>query len=125
MSGKNGNGLKSLYKIEVLILKMLPLCIASFCFLNTLLSYFHIDTSIFSYTAGIGVIPLGFMYISSYCFKFCAYHRIPLHYIGVNNLLCWVDLKYSIPISDLTYLCVHLMLAFICIVFILYLKFKL
>lgn len=115
---------KSLFKIEMVLLKRLPMVIAGMYFLNTILSYFGIDYAAISYLAGVGMIPLLFLYITSYCFRFCSYHRMPLHYIIINNVLCWVDYNYEIPISNLKYLCLHVMLAFIFIVIMIYLKIR-
>ena len=52
------------------------------CFLaNTILSCFAIETEVLSYTAGIGILPLLFIYLSSSVFKFCVYHRMFIYYI--------------------------------------------
>lgn len=47
---------------------------------NTVSSYLDIDLPILASIAGMSLIPLVFMYISSYVFRFCEYHRIFLHY---------------------------------------------
>lgn len=41
---------------------------------NTVSSYFGVDIPILASIAGMSLIPLIFMYISSYVFKFCEYH---------------------------------------------------
>ena len=49
------------------------------CFLaNTILSYFGIETEVLSYVAGIGILPLLFIYLSSFVFKFCVALRKPI-----------------------------------------------
>lgn len=115
---------KNLFKIEMVLLKALPMLMAGMYFLNTILSYFGIDYCAISYLAGVGMIPLLFLYITSYCFRFCSYHRMPLHYILINNVLCWTDYNYEIPVSDLEYLCLHAIIAFVCIVIMIYLKIR-
>ena len=114
--GKSGSGLMTLYKIEVYLLKILPLLMAGLYFLNTVLSYLNLDYEVISYLAGVGIIPLLFLYISSYCFKFCSYHRMPLHYIVANDIVCWVDGNWPLPVDDLEYLSLHCVVAFVCIV---------
>ena len=52
--------------------------------LNSILSYFNIDLVILSYIGGVSLIPILFIYITSYTFKFCEYHRMFLHYIVVT-----------------------------------------
>ena len=52
---------------------------------NTVSSYFGVDIPILASIAWMSLIPLIFMYISSYVFKFCEYHRMFLHYIAVEG----------------------------------------
>lgn len=115
----------ALYKLEILFLKIIPMVLAG-CFLaNTILSYFGIETEVLSYIAGIGILPLLFIYLSSFVFKFCIYHRMFIYYIFTNNIICFIDDKYGIPISCRNYLVLHLIAAAIFLFIILYLKFKL
>ena len=72
---------KSLYKLQLILLKAMPMCMAFFCWLNTLLSYFDIDCEILTHVGGCSVITLIFIYLSSYVFRFCEYHRMFLHYV--------------------------------------------
>lgn len=115
----------ALYKLEILFLKIIPMVLAG-CFLaNTILSYFGIETEVLSYIAGIGILPLLFIYLSSFVFKFCVYHRMFIYYIFTNNIICFIDDKYGIPISYRSYLVLHLIVAATFLFIILYLKFKL
>lgn len=66
---------KLLYKITVIVLKILPMLLAFITLLNSILSYFNIDLVILSYIGGVSLIPILFIYITSYTFKFCEYHR--------------------------------------------------
>lgn len=66
---------------------------------NTVSSYLDIDLPILASIAGMSLIPLVFMYISSYVFRFCEYHRIFLHYIAINdiiNIYDWYDVYVAI-----------------------------
>lgn len=114
----------ALYKLEILFLKIIPMVLAG-CFLaNTILSYFGIETEVLSYIAGIGILPLLFIYLSSFVFKFCVYHRMFIYYIIVNNVLCFIDDKWGIPISNIEFVLLHIILAGISLFLILFLKFK-
>ena len=94
---------KSLYKIELLLLKTIPY-ILSFCYItNTVLSYLCIEFEIFSMICGISLLPFIFILISSFVFKFCRYHRIMIYYVGISEFLAWVDYYHYIPISTNTY----------------------
>lgn len=71
---------------------------------NTVSSYFGVDIPILASIAGMSLIPLIFMYISSYVFKFCEYHRMFLHYIAVNdiiNIYGWDNFTHEVVYSNL------------------------
>lgn len=106
---------KQLYKIELLLLKYIPFILALLHFSNTILSYYNLEHRIINYLADVSIIPLAFLYISSYVFKFCSYHRIFLHYIVINNLICIYDVYVGIPITDFNYLMFHTLILFIII----------
>jgi hypothetical protein len=113
-----------LYKIELYLLKIIPMLLAGIHLTNTVLSYYGIDIIIFSYIGSVSLIPLIFLYISSYVFKFCEYHRMFLHYIVVNNLINIYDYYIGIPIDAKELFITHLIIAGICLIVILYLYVK-
>ena len=115
---------KRLYRIELYILKVIPMVLAGLYALNTILSYFGIDWQIFSILGGISLFPLAFLYISSYTFRFCKYHRMFLHYVVLNDVICWIDYKFAIPIDNWEYLMIHIIVMFVCISLVVYFKFK-
>lgn len=87
---------------------------------NTVLSYYDIDLPILSYIGGYSILMLIFLYLSSYIFKFCKYHRIFIHYITVTWILNIIDLYIGIPIGDLSYILLQLIIAGISLFTILY-----
>lgn len=101
-------------------LKILPMLMAGLYLTNTILSSFGIDYSIFSYLTGIGVIPWIFILMSSYQFKFCEYHRMFLWYILGNNIICWTDWEFGLPISNWWLFTVHIAFTGICLFLVLY-----
>jgi hypothetical protein len=102
---------KALYKLFLGFLKIIPMTMAGLYLMNTVLSYFDIDYSIFSYLAGIGFIPWLFILLASYTLRFCEYHRMFLWYILVNNAVCWTDDNFGLPVSDREYLVLHFIIA--------------
>ena len=96
---------KLLYKVTVIVLKILPILLAFITLLNSILSYFNIDLVILSYVEGVSLITILFIYVAFYTFKFCEYHRMFLHYIVVTWIINIIDLYIGIPINDLEYLC--------------------
>ena len=64
---------KLLYKVTVIVLKILLILLAFITLLNSILSYFNIDSVILSYIGGVSLITILFIYITSYAFKFYKY----------------------------------------------------
>ena len=112
---------KTLYKIELGLLKVIPMILALTALLNSILSYFGIDLYILSYIGGVSIFTMLFLYLSSYVFKFCEYHRMFLHYIVSAWIINIIDYYVGIPISDLEYLCLQMIIAGISLFIILYL----
>lgn len=115
---------KDLYKIELYLLKVMPMLLAAIYLVNTVLSYYDIIIPVLSHIGGLSFIPLVFMYVSSYVFRFCSYHRMFLHYIVVNNSINLIDYYYTLPISDWELLILHISVAGIILFIILYLYVK-
>lgn len=113
-----------LYKVELYLLKIIPILLACIHLANTVLSYYGIDIVVFSYIGSVSLIPLIFLYISSYVFKFCEYHRMFLHYIVVNNAINIYDYYIGILITARELFAIHLIIAGICLIIILYLYVK-
>lgn len=93
--------------------------------MNTILSYFCIDLVILSIIGGMSLLPLLFLYISSYVFKFCAYHRMFLHYIVVNDCINYLDYYMENGLCEArTFLLLQIIVAGVFMYIILYLKFR-
>jgi hypothetical protein len=91
---------KTLYKTELYLIKVIPMIFAGLSLLNDVLSYFYIDVPLLSYIASVSVLTLIFMYLSSVVFKFCAYHRMFIHYTAVNWVLNIIDYYIGIPLDS-------------------------
>lgn len=115
---------EALYKIQLYLLKVIPMVMAFICLLNTTLSYFDIDLPVLSYISSNSILTVVFFYISSYVFKFCEYHRMFIHY----NTLMWVlniyDMYIGVPISDRSIFSIYLIITSIFMFIILYLYVK-
>lgn len=92
--------------------------------LNTILSYFGMDWAILSYIGGVSLLPLAFLYLSSYVFQFCGYHRMFLHYTVITNAVNIYDYYVGIPLETRELLCVHAAVTGICLFLILYMYVK-
>lgn len=115
---------KLLYKIELVLIKYIPYALALICFINTTFSYFGIDLIFLSYLGYTSLLTLAFLYISSYTFKFCIYHRLSLHYILINDILNIFDEYIGIPLDDRGLYSVYVIIVFIFITIAIYEHYK-
>lgn len=110
------------YKVELCFLKLIPMLIALCYWLNTTLSFIGIDAPIFSYIGGMSLLPLLFVYLSSFVFGFCAYHRMFLYYVFVSDATSYYDLYIGIPMDDRTLFMVEEIATGLFMFVVLYLK---
>lgn len=115
---------KALYKLELYLIKIIPMLMALGNLVNTVLAYFYIDVPLLSYMCGTSILVLMFLYLSSYVFRFCKYHRMFIHYVTFNWLLNIVDYYIGIPLNSKYLLFVYLIITGITMFIIVYLKFK-
>ena len=101
---------KLLYKLEIISLKFIPYILAILCFINTILLNIGIVMSLLNAIGFVSPIVLIFLYLSSYTFKFCEYHRVPLHYIVLNNILNSLDYHFQFAITDYDFILIHSLL---------------
>lgn len=113
---------KSLYKIVLYSIKVIPMVISGIYLLNTVLSYFNIDLELFSYL--VQFLFIGFMYAASFAFKFCSWHRVFIHYILIILILNIIDYHVGIPLSNKAMVTLYIIIATVCLFLALYLKFK-
>lgn len=113
---------KSLYKTELYLIKIIPMLFAGLSLLNTILSYFNIDIPLISYIGSVSILTLIFMYLSSYVFKFCIYHRMFIHYTSLNWVLNIIDYYIGIPLSNRGLFIFYMSLTGIFLFLILYLR---
>ena len=93
------NSLK--HKSYLILTKYIPHILAIFYALYTLLGCLGIDAIPISYIVHVSLLPGIYMYFTSVIFRFCYVHRLPLYYIGVNELVTVSDYYLNIPLSDL------------------------
>lgn len=115
---------KLLYKAELYLIKVIPMVLSGIALLNTILSYFYIDVPLLSYLGGVSVLTIAFLYLSSYVFKFCAYHRMFIHYITLNWVLNIIDYYIGIPLDNKELFMMYMIITGIFLFIVLYLKFK-
>lgn len=77
---------KSLYKLFLITLKYLPHLIGTLYFIYAILSM-YLDVYFMNYIISLSILPLLYILISSFVFKFCTTHRLPIYYILSLNIL--------------------------------------
>lgn len=113
-----------LHKALLIFLKVIPMMLALTALLNTLFSYFDIEAEYLSYIAALLIIA--FLYVASYVFQFCNYHRMFLHYFVVTLVMNIIDYYWGIPISDKELFILYMAITgiFLFIILFLYMKCK-
>ena len=77
----------SKYKFLLIFVKYSPWLLGFIYFLGSILLYFNIYTSILSWIGFTGLLPIIILYLNSIAFEFCIWHRLPLYYIFICNIL--------------------------------------
>ena len=98
------------HKSFLILLKYIPHFIAFGYVLTTLLEFLGFNMIVFGYFIHLSLLPWLFIYIASFIFKYCYVHRLPLYYIGLNEILVVSDYYIQLPLSDSNLLIVHLLL---------------
>ena len=115
---------KLLYKLQLILIKVIPMVMDFICLLNTVLSYYDIDLEFLSYIGSYSILMVAYLYVSSYVFRFCKYHRMFLHYIVINTAINTYDAYIGVPLSDRDLFAMYLSITGIFLFIILYLYVK-
>lgn len=100
------------HKSFLVILKYIPYIISLAYAINTLAYIFNYDLIGLGYIFTLPLLAWVFMLLTSFVFKYCVIHRLPLYYILVNDLLNVTDYYIGIPISARNLLYLHLLVIF-------------
>lgn len=107
MSKENIN--KNLYKLTIITLKFLPIVMASAFMISNVI---HITiVQMICHIIGLNVAQFLFIYLTSYAFKFCNYHRIFIHYLVLIQTINVIDWYIEIPISDKAMQITHIVIS--------------
>lgn len=97
---------KNLYKVTLELLKVIPMLFAFCDALHTILDLCGVDAPALSYFGGISFLTLAFLYLISFVFRFCVYHRMFLHYVLVNNIISTLEFTVGLPVNFLGLCCI-------------------
>lgn len=111
---------KLMYKLELVSVKYTPIIVAFSILIGLILSYLEIAMPLIDTLFGASIIATIPMYISSYTYKFCSYHRMFIHYIVLVHLIDTCDILIGIPLDDFNLLILYLIITGIFLLLILY-----
>jgi hypothetical protein len=100
---------KELYKVDLFLLKLLPMIMAFSYIIAQYAAYFNIGSGpifviqVTTHYLGLLLAPMMFMLISSKVFQFCNYHRMFIYYILVTQLMNITNWYAKIPVSNFAY----------------------
>lgn len=104
------------HKGFLVILKYIPHSIGLVYILCTILGFFGIDSNLVGCFFHISLISWFYLLLTSILFKFCYVHRLPLYYIGANELITCSDYYIGIPLEEFNLAVLHALL----IIFLIY-----
>ena len=98
---ETSNNIK-LFKVFVLVSKVLPMVLAFCHFVHIATAYFNIDTTYLNYISSISLLTVAYLYLASYTLKLCPYYRMFLHYCVLVDIVNIYDYYIGIPVDDVT-----------------------
>ena len=98
---------RSEYKLLIIVLKFIPMLTALCYMSSTIFNYFGYNIEPLSNIGGMSLLTWLFIYLASIVFNFCAYHRMFLWYILIDDLFNIIDYYITIPISTDNILMLH------------------
>lgn len=112
------------YKIYLICLKYIPFLVAVLSLIASILGCLGISIGLFPVAAYMGLLPTIFWILSSFTFKCCIWHRLPIYYCWVNNVVSWIDFRWTIPFNNLQMILVYSIVALVFIILGMYFKNK-
>ena len=114
---------RNTFKRFILVTKITPVLIALVYLITTILSFIGISEIPLNQIGGVSLIPILYLYIASYTFHLCAYHRMFLHYSVIINAINCYDYYIGIPISSKYYIAIIACITIVTMMIIIKMKF--
>ena len=121
---RSGANDRLFYKMELSLLKIIPMLIAGMYMADTVLFCLDVSMALPSFFFGTSLLPLLFIYLSSFVFQFCEWHRIFIYYVFVINMLNYLSLYSAFCFDNDKMIAVHLIVAGACLFLALFLYVK-
>jgi len=88
---------KHLYKILIYVLKYIPFILALMETVFVVLNYYELPHYYLNVFGGFSICFIITLYLQSYIFQFCSWHRVPIHYVLLSNIIALIDDIVKIP----------------------------
>ena len=99
------------HKILLVLIKYVPHLIAFAYAIYTFLNIFGIDLNIFGCFFHVSFSTWIILYSLSIVFKYCYVHRLPIYYIGANELITSLDYYLDIELDYFIFIVVSLLMS--------------
>ena len=112
--------------IFILLIKYIPIVQMVGMIFNNLLFYFNICNQvcyIIDFVIGNSLITTFLLFVCSYMFGFCNWHRLLITSNFVNITIASIDSVYTIPINDLELIMLYVIVYLIFLFIIIYKRF--
>jgi hypothetical protein len=112
----------NLYKIFMIILKYGPFILGLLSLIAVICGCIGFAPGFYALFGYTGLLPSLFWIIASFTFKCCIWHRLPIYYCWVNNIISWIDFRWPIPVDNLQMIMIYLIMALVFILLGMYFK---
>lgn len=108
---------KSLHKLIILCIKYFPIILSTISIIFNTLWLLKIKLWILGYFGYTSILVIFFLYLVSYAFKFCKWHRMPIHYLLISNIINIIDNIFPTLLlnQELLIILIMLFVMFICL----------
>ena len=108
---EKAEGLRSKNKLLLILIKYSSHLIAFAYAIYTFLGIFGIDLNAFGCFFHVSLFTWIILLSLSIVFKYCYVHRLPIYYIGINELITCLDYYLDINLDYFTFIVVSLLLS--------------
>lgn len=86
------------------VTQILPLILSIIIIVHSII-YFLLEEElrVFSLIGGSSILAILYLWIASWCFRFCFYQKIFLYYLSIIQVLNMIDEYYTLPINTYNY----------------------
>ena len=112
----------TLYKLSLILIKYGPFIVAIANFIAAILGCLGIVTSLLTAGFQLSIISIVLWTLLSLTFKCCIWHRLPLYYCWTNNIISWIDFRWTIPVGNIEMILIYCIILLIFILLGMYFK---